>query len=416
MIRLLRIQRQERLPMVLFLVVLLFFQYLIISKFWCLFANYTDDSFCVFMRNFHMSGFDPITYDVVTQWHEGYDILRHPLLALMMYPLYLVNQMLWALTGANCVQLVVGVVLVFCSVYSLLFVHRTLTEVIGIGSNQATLLSLMLEGFAYVLISMIVPDHFCLSFLCLTMATYMSGVKMKNNERFTLPEAVGLFTVTAGITLSNGAIVLGMIALTNGLSLLSQRRLVGSLVVVLLLMMVMVKMQKMFTPEKHVGQNLVEQQFNWTRQGVDKMSVVQANFFGESLQLHRKHILGDVLRGRPVVVDYSWPVQNAVTIVIEVLLVGGLICGIRKRFAWLLIGVISFNLLLHIVLAFAIDEVYIMAAHWAFVLPLAMAFLLTKGNRWWQGAVMLLVLALTIYLYIYHGFLLHRYLTWPLVK
>ncbi len=80
-----------------------------------------------------MSGFDPITYDVITRWHEGYDILRHPLLAAMMYPLYLLNQALWTITGCNCVQLICGVVLTFCGFWSVMFVYRTMAEEMHIG-------------------------------------------------------------------------------------------------------------------------------------------------------------------------------------------------------------------------------------------------------------------------------------------
>ena len=64
-----------------------------------------------------MSGYDPITYSVVTDWNIGYNILRHPLLPYMMLPFYLLNQLLWWITGANCVQLIVGSILFFCSFY-----------------------------------------------------------------------------------------------------------------------------------------------------------------------------------------------------------------------------------------------------------------------------------------------------------
>ena len=77
---------------------------------------------------------------------------------------------------------------------------------------------------------------------------------------------------------------------------------------------------------------------------------------------------------------------------------------------------LGFNIFLHIILAFAIDEVYIMAAHWAFVIPLAIANLFLVKQKWIVWLLLAVILSLTIYLYIYHGYLLHRYLTWPLVK
>ena len=72
-----------------------------------------------------------------------------------------------------------------------------------------------------------------------------------------------------------------------------------------------------------------------------------------------------------------------------------------------------------------------MAAHWALVLPLSMGWLLrfdlwqgsTEGcwpaTLWrfkvLQGAGVLLLVVLVVYLWMYHGTLLYRYLTWPLV-
>lgn len=150
--RLFTLRRGERMPALLFAVVIVAFQYLMVSKFWCLFADYSDASFVRFIRNFHMSGFDPITYDVVTQWHQGYDMVRHPLLAILMYPLYLVNRLLWSVTGCDCVQLVVGVVWSLCGFYAMVFVCRTMREVIGTKTVYATLLTLLFLGFALSLI------------------------------------------------------------------------------------------------------------------------------------------------------------------------------------------------------------------------------------------------------------------------
>ena len=93
------IRRDERWQAAVLLVFILFFEYLIIAKFWVLFADYDHRTWLNFMRNYRMSGFDPITYSVLTDWHQGYDALRHPLLAFLMYPLYGFNQLLWWVTG-----------------------------------------------------------------------------------------------------------------------------------------------------------------------------------------------------------------------------------------------------------------------------------------------------------------------------
>ena len=79
-----------------------------------------------FINLFHMSGFDPLTYSVVSNWDTSYNVYRHPLLAFFMYPAYLINQGLMAVTGLNCVQFVIAVILVFCAFYAFIFLYRIL--------------------------------------------------------------------------------------------------------------------------------------------------------------------------------------------------------------------------------------------------------------------------------------------------
>ena len=150
------------------------------------------------------------------------------------------------------------------------------------------------------------------------------------------------------------------------------------------------------------------------------------NFFGESIQLHRKHILGDVLVTRPAIVAYTWKAQYAVEAVLVALWLLGVWCGRRSRYLWLVMGCMGYSVLLHLIVGFAANEVYIMACHWIYALPICYAFLFASlrhrsGNfsplPTGEGlGVRLLLFAITAYLWIYHSMLLYRYLTWPLIK
>ena len=59
--RIFHIRHDERWIALIAFFVIGFFQYLIISKFFCLFANYSEANWTIFINNFHMSGYDPIT-------------------------------------------------------------------------------------------------------------------------------------------------------------------------------------------------------------------------------------------------------------------------------------------------------------------------------------------------------------------
>lgn len=407
MMELFRIRHGERALSAVALAVIVALNALIITKFFGLFADYDVDSWRIFIRNFHMSGFDPITYAVVTDWDIGYNIIRHPLLPFLMFPLYVLNQGLWALTGANCVQLLIGLLLVACAFYSFIFLHRIMREVIGISRAAATLLTAFFFSFAYILVTIIVPDHFCLSLFLILLTLYVAGHKMRTGSRFTPLQTAVLLTPTAGVTLSNGVIVVLAVLFVNGRKFWKWKTLALSVALPLVLLTVFafaVNSQVKIPGDQAVG--------GWIDTTVPQGATLVENFFGESIQLHRRHVLGDVLVNRPVIVEYSWKAQYAVEAIIALLFAAGAWMSRRDKFGQLLLACFAFAVALHLLLGFAINEVYIMAAHWTFVIPLSVAYLMRKRPL----AAAVPALLITLYLYAYHGVLLWNYLTWPLVK
>lgn len=405
------IRRDERWLVLTAMLALGFFQYLTIVKFAPLFADYSEAQWTVFMRNYHMSGFDPISYAVITDWHQGFDILRHPLLAYLLYPLYLANRLLWGTTGMNCVQWVYGSVLYGCAIYAMLFLHRILREVVGISRRQATLLTACCFGFAYILLSTFVADHFGLSLFLLLLTLYRGGIKLVRGQHFSPLESIALFTLTAGVTLSNGVSVFIIVAAVNGRCLWHIRPLVLCFALPSLLLLGSAQAYKW---SQGISETPIESQLKDTYRGLNRADILVENLFGESIQLHRRHILGDALVRRPVVVRYSWTAQYVAEAVYMALFTAGVWMGRRSRFLWGCMGILGFTLLFHVGLGFGLNEVYIMAAHWAFVVVIAMAYLFRSNSPTIKIPAALLLLAITLYLWAYHGVLLYRYLTWPL--
>ena len=384
------------------------FQYLMISKFFCLFADYSEHNWQVFMNNFHMSGFDPFTYAVVTDWHVGYNAIRHPLLPFLMLPLWAVNQLLWWLTGANCAQFVVGALLTFCAFYAFMLLFRIMHHLVGIGKGSSLLLTLLFFGFAYILVAAIVPDHFCLSLFLLLLTLWRAGCKLRDGTRFSLTEALLLFVGAAGVTLSNGVLVGLCVLWVNGRQALSRRFVVAFALCSILLLCIGFAANALTEAPSN------QQVATWIDTTTPRARTLVENFFGESLQLHRRHILGDVLTRRPVFVAYNWPAQYAVEAILVLLFAAGIYAGRRSRLMQLVAATVLFALVLHVGLGFAINEVYIMASHWAFALPIAMAFLLKTAIRTERALLLALLIAITVYLWTYHSVLLYNYLTWPL--
>ena len=376
---------------------LLVLHYFFIARFLDQFMHYDDSSWHVFMANFHMAGFDPLTYHVVTDWHMGYDILRHPLLAWLVWPLYAINSLLWQLTGANCVQFVCGALLFGCGYGSALLMRSILIRAVGTGRWTATLLTVFFLSFAYIMVSLIVPDHFCLSLFLLLLVIHQHAT------RSTVSTATQclLYTLTAGVTLTNGVVVFLADIIFHGRDALRPQRVLAAYVLptIFLLSSVLIFQQQTDSTTK------------WIKDNITKTEIVVENMLGESIQFHRKHILGDVLWRRPVIVRYLWWGSYAIEATYAVILVLGMWYGRRERLLWLLAATLAFNATLHILLGFAIDEVQIMTAHWAFVIPIATGYAVRR-HKW----LVLSILVITLYLLASNFYLLHRYLTWPLAK
>ena len=71
------------------------------------------------------------------------------------------------------------------------------------------------------------------------------------------------------------------------------------------------------------------------------------------------------------------------------------------------------DMVLHLGLGFGLNEVYIMAAHWAFILPIAASYLL-KRLQWpsLQRALRVLLLLICVFMLVHNGqlfihFMLH---------
>ena len=158
----------------------------------------------VFERELHLSGYDPLTYLTVTDWDVLYEVHRHPLLAFFVWPLWLMNEGLTWLTGVNCVQYVVALPVIFCSLYSYIFLYRIHREVVGLRRDDATLMTMFAFSMAYILLSVIVPDHFTVSMFLLLLTLYISGICIKKRHEYRWWQSALFFIITAGVTLSNG--------------------------------------------------------------------------------------------------------------------------------------------------------------------------------------------------------------------
>ena len=137
-----------------------------------------------------------------------------------------------------------------------------------------------------------------------------------------------------------------------------------------------------------------------TEYHIDRLPSLVENVFGEGLILHDTYTLKDANRGnhRPVLVTYSHWWYYAIEGLIVALFLMGIWIGRREKFLWMVLSMFLFDMLLHVGLNFASADVYIMTAHWAFVIPIAIGYLIKKRNRL-SYMTILFVFGLTTFLW-----------------
>lgn len=424
------------------------------------------------IKRWHLSGFDPITYSVMTNWNCGYNIYRHPLLAYFVWPASKLNELLIALTGQNCAILISAVLLVFFATYSFIFLSRICWEIIGTRRNEAYVLSSLTFGFAFIMLSMIAPDHFGPSMFCLVLTLYLCGRKLIRGRALNWWQTILMFFFTAGISLNNGLKIFLMAFATRRKRFFRP----GYLIVAVLLPSALMwgsarlgyrtfvwpkemavkkkaaekreaqlkrlqnsaiatvdirdtariaflkdsvktalkekreKRMKMSAYYKHTGKPMMEGEFmRWTDITTNRWDVATECLFGEGIMLHENYLLSDVLVNRPVIVKY----RNWFNYIVEALLVALFMIGIwkgrRSLFLWTALSFFLMDMALHMGLGFGINEIFIMSAHYLFVLPVAMAFLIISLSDRWRRNLTLGLAAIAAYLFIWNTTLLVEY-------
>lgn len=394
----------------------------------------------VFYNHLCMSGYDVFSLIFISCMRLHWNALRHPLFVALLLPMYWINHWLMPQTEFNFAVFLMAVLLIVADVWGAVLLHRILRDIVGVKSGDATLLTALFYGFAHVMTAAIVPDHFALSLPLLLLALLMTGRHLQRGTRFTWLQQALLFFLTAGVTLTNGVKIALAAWMVNGKKVFSWKSILSFVVPTLLLGAVFVWQQEaIIKPQeqriKHIeaavakkdparierlkthdafvkkqnGEALTKDVplLEWSDMTTSRIRSVVDNLFGESLQFHKDHLMEDVQQTRPVFVSYGSVLSYVVEALIVLLLIAGAWVARRQRFFLIVATWFGFDMLMHLGFGFGLNEVYIMTAHWAFIIPIAAAYLLRQRQDAWLRFA---VAALTVWLWAYNGTVLVEYL------
>lgn len=435
------LRKEERPIAVVALVVFAALNALLIVNHWQSFTRGAHVGFwSVFYNHLNMSGYDIFSLIFISCMRLHWNALRHPLFVVLLLPLFGLNRLIMPPTEFNAAVLLMAALLVAADVWGAVLMHRLLRDVVEVRRVDAALLTALFYGFAHVMIATMVPDHFALSLPLLLLTLLIAGRKLKEGKPMKLWQSALLFFLTAGVTLTNGVKVALAAWFVNGRKVFSWRSIASFVVPTLLLGAIYVWQQdaivapqerKIKRIEAAVAKkdpariaklnehnDFVKQQngealtenvplLEWSDITTDRWQSAVDNLFGESLQLHRDYLLEDVQQTRPVFVQYRSALNYVVEALLVVLLAVGAWTARREKFFLMVLTWFGFDMLMHMGFGFGLNEVYIMTAHWAFIIPIAAGYILRRSN---SMAPRVLVAALAVWLWAYNAAIVIGYL------
>lgn len=439
-----KVKKEERISSLIALTVFIVLNGLFFYKYGNLFLRAHHVSFWqLFAKTYHVSGFDAWSYIFMSNGKLYFEIPRHPLFAVILYPFYLINKELIAAGNTNYAMIFMAILLIASAYYSFIFVYRIFRNIIGMSRFDSNLLSAMLYSFGMVMVSMLVPDHFCWSLFLLTMTLYLAGMAMKERRRLSSWTIGILGFLTGGVTLSNIAKTYLAAWFVNGKKVFAWKNMTAMIVPAVLLIGIAYVIQTeirepQFAVDKsievksyakdslqqrkdsihhawvmaHTGTPMKEEGFwKWTDMSTSRSDALIHNMMGESIQLHDSYLLDDMCVNRPTIVKYNYAFNYVIEGIIALLFVMGIIAGIRHKFFLLVLSWLGFDIVVHFVMGFGLSEMYIMACHWIFIIPIAIAYLMKSLTPSKQMILRGITLLLTLYLWAWNGYLVFSYMS-----
>lgn len=435
------LRKEERPVAIVALIVFAALNALLIANHWQSFTRGAHVGFwSVFYNHLNMSGYDIFSLIFISCMRLHWNALRHPLFVALLLPLFWLNHQIMPPTEFNAAVLLMGALLVAADVWGAVLMHRLLRDVVEVNRMDAAFLTAMFYGFAHVMIATMVPDHFALSLPLLLLTLLIAGRRLKEGKPMKLWQSALLFFLTAGMTLTNGVKVALAACFAGGRKVFSWRSILSFVVPTLLLGAIYVWQQEtIVAPQERKIKRIeaavakkdpariaklkehddfVKQQngealtksvplLEWSDMTTSRWQSAVDNLFGESLQLHRDYLLEDVQQTRPVFVEYRSAVNYIVEALVVLLLVAGAWIARREKFFLMVLSWFAFDMIMHMGFGFGLNEVYIMTAHWAFIIPIAAGYILRRKN---SMAARVLVAALTLWLWAYNAVIVIGYL------
>lgn len=381
---------------------------------------------------FVVSGYDAFMLGTVSDFfYNLHPTIRHSLLDLLISPLAIIKTILEPI--GNFTMQLLALMLCACNATTFVYMFKIGEELIGLKWYDALLISILYYSLGYTMLVAFTPESYPLSMMMLVISLYLFGRSLIKGYNLSVVKRIALFVITAGITTTNGIKILLMDCFGRG----NLKRYLPFFIKACLVFCVIAGTvyvgEKVLSKriEKPVVSSFVEKTTINNNIGFDRHSnhskkenksfgfmdffgfdipfsqSVTDNLLGETFVLHEDHCLEDPSQTRPLFVEYSSTYDRVLQLAVLLLFAAGIVYGRKSQLLRMALLTITVDIFLHLVLRWALNEVYIMGPHWLYVIPVAIAALFQAKKN---VPIRICVIIVTVALIVHNGSLVINYL------
>lgn len=311
------------------------------------------------------------SFDNGMYYVQGYsDLARHPLIKIFTFPILYIGNFLEFITGNYKVRTIfISSVCNLGISLSVLYSYRYLREIILLKGYIIYLITLMYTFMGMNLILSFTIESFTISLFFLTFATYYYSYCIAKDKNVTFLPNLFFAITLGGITMSNFAKGILLIIFTKEKLIVSLKK-ISLISVIFLLIIICLELKYHIFEEIFNAYNSYSTTFK-------KSSLLDniITFFGIPTLLPNIGALPFFHKIKIDFMSYEIWWQYVFITLLFLSLVISILRNYKNKLIALICGLFSIDILVHFILRYGINELYLYAGHWIFIVPILLGWL-----------------------------------------
>ena len=311
-------------------------------------------------------------------------ITGHPLIFLFYYPLVLIGNGLATLLGYKAKTIFFVILCSFLISMSSVYIYRYIKEIVEIKSNIALFITLFFSFFSTNLILSFTPESFTLSLFFLSFNIYYYSSFIKKNILPPLVPTIILSSVMlGGVTITNFVKgIIPVLFVKNKIFIVVKRGVILGIIFIAILCII--HLISYYALSKDFIGSIFVHQGRYTA-GIMSAGELFEKFFyhffggpiffpnltnGVLYNASRQYLGTMITEGG---YDRWWQTLFVSILFITILL--SVLKNYKKRLVWVIIGLLSVDIVIHVVFRFGITTPFLYGGHWVYCVPLLLGWL-----------------------------------------